>query len=113
MGEKVMVRSSCITVFSDYSEALTAKDLLKKINLKDDQIVLLDKSLKHESIRTDIDEYFNQIGVPEDIMHCYRCQLQSGSFLLIASGTSHEIEQACQLLEMNDYSSSVHFNTEA
>lgn len=103
-------QSSCIAIFSSFSEASAARQTLKNSAINNQQIVLLDKDLKEAPASTNIHNYFNQISVPEDTMHCYLCLLHSGSLLLITSGTSQEIELAYQILEKKGFASSIHFN---
>ena len=106
-------QSSCIAIFSSYSDALAARQTLKNstidstINGK--QLVLLDKDLEDNSLSPNINSFFNQISVPEDTMQCYLCLLYSGSFLLIVSGTHQEVEFAYEILEKNGFTSSIHF----
>lgn len=104
-------QSSCIAIFSSYSEASAARQTLKNSTINNKQIVLFDNDLKEAPASTNINNYFNQIGVPEDTIDCYLCLLHSGSLLLITSGTSQEIELAYQSLEKNGFASSMHFNT--
>jgi len=104
------IQSSCIAIFSNYSEAISARQILKKTNLKDNQIMVLDANLERVFTTTSVNYFFNKIGVPKDTMYCYLCQLHSGSILLIVSGTSQEVELTYQMLEKEGYIASVHFN---
>ena len=91
-------KSRCITILSNYPKALAAKKILKKISVSEHQVVILGKKLvNNSSITCSINDYFNQIGVPIDIIQSYLRLLENGSFLLVISGIYQEIELTYQL----------------
>ena len=101
--------SSCIAIVSSYSKALSAKQSLTKTTFNDNQVILLDKDLSELSSRLEITDFFNQISVQKDTMQCYLSLLQSGSCLLVTSGSYQDVEIAYQLLKKNGFTSSIHF----
>ena len=102
--------NSCITVLPTYSEALTARELLAKTKIHNEQIIVLGKALDENASDDYINNLLNVIGVPEDTIDCYLCLLHGDAFLLVTRGTYQEVERAYQTLRESGISSSVHFS---
>ena len=108
--------SSCIAIFTDYTDAKNAVYRLFSFNVDENCVSLVGKDLQQGKVSAggleDLDDDLYQLGVQESSLYCYKCLVHSGSFLVIVSGDYEVVEQACNQLEKNKKADvSIHFNS--
>lgn len=107
--------SSCIAVFTKYSDAREAVENLLDANVDRSRISLVGKDAQEGRVAAEgisaLDDDLYRLGVQEANFHCYKCLILGGSYLVIVSGDYEEVEQACSHLEKHEQAEvSVHFN---
>jgi hypothetical protein len=108
--------SSCIAVFSNHSDAASAIEKLAATGMERKSISLVSKDIQEGQIGTDglasLDEDLKNIGVQEGNVHCYKCMIHGGSFLVVVSGDYTQVERACNHFERHEEQPeiSIHFN---
>ena len=108
--------SSCIAIFSEYTDAVDAVNRLASLNVDENRISLVGKDKQQGEVAAggmvNLDDDLNQLGVQEGNLYCYKYLVHSGSFLVIVSGDYDEVERACNQLEKNKKADvSIHFNS--
>ena len=108
--------SSCIAVFFRYEDARDAIQQLLAANVDKRNISLVGKKLQQGRVAADglasLDNDLYQLGVQEGNLHCYKCLIHGGSFLVIVNGNYAEVEHVCRQLEQHEKADvSIHFNT--
>ncbi|WP_456378646.1 hypothetical protein [Thiolapillus sp.] len=107
--------SSCIAVFTEYSDAREAIERLVDASVDHSRISLVGKDVQEGKVAADgvsaLDDDLRQLGVQEANLHCYKCLMLGGAYLVIVSGGYGEVDRACDFLEMHKQAEvSVHFN---
>lgn len=107
--------SSCIAVFPTHSEAANAIDKLLAAGMNRELISLVGRDIQEGQISTSglssLDEDLKKIGVQEGNVHCYKCMIHGGLFLVIVAGNYTEVEQAYNHFDQHENAEvSLHFN---
>ncbi|WP_456417452.1 hypothetical protein [Thiolapillus sp.] len=107
--------SSCIAVFTKYSDAGEAVEMLVGAGMEPGRISLLGKYTQEGKVAAKgtsaLDDDLRQLGVQEENLHCYKCLISGGAYLVVVSGDYQEVDWACGFLEQQGRAEvSVHFN---
>lgn len=107
--------SSCIAVFTNYADAVSAINGLKAADVGQHSISLVGKDIQEGKVAEkglgSLDSDLTQLGVQEENLHCYYCMVYAGFFLVIIRGDDTQVEQAANHLEKYAQADvSVHFN---
>ncbi len=107
--------SSCIAVFNDYREAKEAVGKLLELGVPAADITLLGETVQEGSVAAQglhtLDDDLASLGVQDANVHCYKCLIYGGSYLVIVSGDHRQVDRVCQHLEQHTEADvSLHFN---
>ncbi|RUM92610.1 MAG: hypothetical protein DSZ28_09420 [Thiothrix sp.] len=116
VSKKMEKGSSCIAIFSEYTDAKDTVNRLASFNVDENRISLVGRDLQQGKVAAGgigtLDDDLNQLGVQEGSLYCYQCLVHGGSFLVIVSGDYEEVERACRQLEKHEKADvSIHFNS--
>jgi tRNA A58 N-methylase Trm61 len=107
--------SSCIAVFRNYADAVSAINGLKAVDVDQQLISLVGKDIQEGKVAekglSSLDSDLILLGVQEANLHCYNCMIHAGSFMVIVMGDYTQVEQAANHLEKYAQADvSIHFN---
>ncbi len=107
--------SSCIAVFARYEDAKQAIERLLDVGVDPQSISLIGEHVQEGLVAAQglqmLDDELPLLGVQEANLHCYKCLIYGGSFLVIVSGNHAQVDHACTHLEKNKIADvSLHFN---
>lgn len=110
--------SSCIAVFSEYDAAKHAVERLLAVGVDPQSISVIGETSQEGEVAQEglqqLDADLMALGVQDANLHCYKCLIYGGSWLVIVSGTHTQVSQACDHLEKHpDADVSLHFNAPA
>jgi len=107
--------SSCIAVFIRYRDAKQAIDRLLDVGVDAKSISLIGEHVQEGLVAAQglkmLDDELPLLGVQEANLHCYKCLVFGGFFLVIVSGNHTQVDHACSHLEKTKHADvSLHFN---
>ncbi len=110
--------SSCVAVFSNYDDAKRAIAHMVDAGIESRRISLVGEQTQEGLVARGgmdrLDEDLTALGVQEANLHCYKCLIYGGSWLVIVSGNHEQVDFACEHLEKHTSADvSLHFNAQS